>query len=175
VKRRTILITLLHLCFLSGLETIGCDPIARAARIITIIVPTAVGSATDYGSRVFAREMERQLGQNFVVINVVGVDAYKKVATARPDGTTLVVCTKRFNQYEGARKISGEQFEPVAGFAAGRGLLAPKNTTRAVIDRLEQATQRVTRTSSFKEILAKRKLVASFVPSNELLQKVRTW
>lgn len=175
MRKRAIVVTLLQLCLFLALELVGGQLDARAAHVITIIVPAGVGSSTDYASRLFAREMERQLGQNIVVINIAGARGYDRAATARPDGETLVVCTKMFRQFAAQRLVDINQFAPVAGFAGGYGLLAPRNTARAVVDRLERATQRVTATASFRESLRRLNLVVDFVPSSQLPQRLNTW
>jgi len=175
MRRRAVLTRLLQIAILSVFVMLGSQLIARAAHVVTIVVPYAVGSSTDQVSRVFAREMQRQLGDSFIVINISGVDAYKKVARSTPDGTTLVVYTKRFKQYESDRLISIEQFAPVAVFAKGRGLIAPKNTPPNVIERLEQATELVTKTASFRTAVRRLRLESPFVGSQRFLSEVQTW
>src|SRR6516162_923374 len=70
--------------------------IARAqaypSRAITIIVPYAVGGATDVIARLLAQRMRQSLGQPVIVENVTGAGgtiAVGRVARAAPDGYTL--------------------------------------------------------------------------------------
>src|SRR6516165_798013 len=70
--------------------------IARAqaypSRPITIIVPFAVGGATDVIARLLAQRMRQSLGQPVIVENVTGAYgtiAIGRVARAAPDGYTL--------------------------------------------------------------------------------------
>jgi tripartite-type tricarboxylate transporter receptor subunit TctC len=77
---------------------IGCIAWAHAAfaefpdRPLRLVVPQAVGSATDNIARLVAPEMSRFLGQPVVVDNrpggalTIGIDA---VAKAAPDGYTI--------------------------------------------------------------------------------------
>jgi tripartite-type tricarboxylate transporter receptor subunit TctC len=63
-------------------------------RSITIVSPFAAGGPADGLTRVFAGAMERNLGQPVVVTNVTGaggVVGARHVATAAPDGYTLVM------------------------------------------------------------------------------------
>jgi tripartite-type tricarboxylate transporter receptor subunit TctC len=63
-------------------------------RTITIIVPFAAGGPTDTVARLAAEAMGRDLGQTVVVENVGGAGGTigsQRVATARPDGHTLLL------------------------------------------------------------------------------------
>ncbi|MBN9080453.1 MAG: tripartite tricarboxylate transporter substrate binding protein [Rhizobiales bacterium] len=63
-------------------------------RPITLIVPYAAGGSSDIVGRLFAERLERQIGQPLVIENVGGagggVGAHR-VATAKPDGYTLLI------------------------------------------------------------------------------------
>lgn len=63
---------------------------------VTIVVPFPAGSATDAVARKVGEGLQRQLGQNFVIENKAGADgilAARTVASATPDGYTLLVTT----------------------------------------------------------------------------------
>src|SRR5207248_1728750 len=65
---------------------------AYPTRPITIIVPFAVGGATDVTARLLAGRMRQSLGQPVIVENVTGAGgtlAVGRVARAAPDGYTL--------------------------------------------------------------------------------------
>lgn len=61
---------------------------------ITIMVPFAAGGSTDLVARLTADSLSKQLGQSVIVDNVTGAGgtiASSKLATAKPDGYTLMV------------------------------------------------------------------------------------
>jgi len=67
---------------------------AFPTRTITVIVPFAAGGPTDTVTRLVAEAMGRELGQTVVVENVGGAGGTigaQRVATARPDGYTLLL------------------------------------------------------------------------------------
>jgi tripartite-type tricarboxylate transporter receptor subunit TctC len=79
--------------------TLALPAIARAQggwtpdRPVTLTVPFAAGGPTDVIARLVAEGMGRDLGQAAVVENITGAGgtiAAARVATARPDGTTLL-------------------------------------------------------------------------------------
>ncbi len=64
------------------------------SRPVSVVVPFAAGGPTDVISRLVAEGMGRDLGQPVVVENVTGAGgtiAAGRVATARPDGHTLMM------------------------------------------------------------------------------------
>ncbi|MCK1691893.1 tripartite tricarboxylate transporter substrate binding protein [Bradyrhizobium sp. 145] len=91
----------------SGLATaLSASPLLRTAkaqnypqRPVKIIVPYAAGGASDIIARLISPEMERTLGQPFIVDNrgggasMVGTQA---VATASPDGHTIGIVDSAF-------------------------------------------------------------------------------
>ena len=69
---------------------------AYPVRPVKVIVPFAAGSGTDIITRVFAEELTRAMGQNFVVENKPGASAQIAadfVAKSPPDGYTLFMTT----------------------------------------------------------------------------------
>jgi len=64
------------------------------ARTITFVVPFAAGGPTDTVTRLIAQSMTRTLGKTVIVENVGGAGGtigVEKVATAKPDGYTLLL------------------------------------------------------------------------------------
>ena len=64
------------------------------SRQITMIVPFAVGGPVDNVGRAFAEAMRRNLGQAIVIDNrpgAGGIVGSKLVASAKPDGYTLLI------------------------------------------------------------------------------------
>jgi tripartite-type tricarboxylate transporter receptor subunit TctC len=65
-------------------------------RPITLVVPYGAGGTTDISSRQLASMAEKKLGQPIVVENkpgASGTNAMRYVATAKPDGYTLIATT----------------------------------------------------------------------------------
>ncbi|HEV2512108.1 tripartite tricarboxylate transporter substrate binding protein [Bosea sp. (in: a-proteobacteria)] len=65
-------------------------------RPVTIVVPFPAGSATDAVARKVSEGLQRKLGQGFVIENKAGADgiiASRMVASATPDGYTLLITT----------------------------------------------------------------------------------
>ena len=63
-------------------------------RPITLVVPYPAGGPSDAGARRVAPELERELGQPVLVQNIAGATgaiATQKVASAPPDGLTLML------------------------------------------------------------------------------------
>lgn len=63
------------------------------SRTVRVIVPFAVGGATDVLTRVAASELSKRLGQSFVVENVTGAGGLigaQQAIKSRPDGYTLL-------------------------------------------------------------------------------------
>jgi tripartite-type tricarboxylate transporter receptor subunit TctC len=64
------------------------------SRTISIIVPFAAGGPTDTVTRLIAQSMTKTLGQTVIVENTAGAGGtigVEKVATAKPDGYTLLL------------------------------------------------------------------------------------
>src|SRR4029453_13354962 len=65
-------------------------------RPVTVIVPFAAGGNTDVMARIFAEQLGRRLGQQFVIENnpgAGGVTGLNAAAKAAPDGSTVAVAT----------------------------------------------------------------------------------
>ena len=66
------------------------------SRPVTVIVPFAAGGNTDVMARIFAEQLTRRLGQQFVVENRAGaggVSGLHATTRAAPDGYTIAVAT----------------------------------------------------------------------------------
>lgn len=67
---------------------------AYPSKSVTVMVPFAAGGSTDLVARLTAEGLSRQLGQPVIVENVTGAGgtiATGKLASAKPDGYTLLV------------------------------------------------------------------------------------
>ena len=107
----------------------GVSRIARAqaypSRLITMVVPFAAGGAFDVLGRIVAARMSEILGQQVIIENTTGaagIIGVKRVASAAPDGYTLLfgsIGTHAYNQtiYRKPRYNAVEDFTPVALFA----------------------------------------------------------
>ena len=88
-------------------------------RAIKIIVPFPAGGPTDVAARLIGQSLSAKLGQSVVIENHVGAGGRigaKMVATADPDGYTLLLGGTNVNAIAGALyKDLG--FDPVASFA----------------------------------------------------------
>jgi tripartite-type tricarboxylate transporter receptor subunit TctC len=88
-------------------------------RSIKIVVPFSAGGPTDVVARLVARSLSGRLGQNVIVENMAGAGGRlgaKAVATARPDGYTLLLGGTNINAIIGSLyKDLG--FDPIDSFA----------------------------------------------------------
>src|SRR5205085_4666565 len=88
-------------------------------RTIKLVVPFPAGGPTDVAARLIAQSLSPRLGHNVIVENQVGAGGRigaKAVATAAPDGYTLLLGGTNVNAISGAiYKNLG--FEPVRSFA----------------------------------------------------------
>src|SRR5215471_21482653 len=88
-------------------------------RAIKVIVPFPAGGPTDVAARLIAQALSAKLGQSVVIENHVGAGGRigaKMVATADPDGYTLLLGGTNVNAIAGALyKDLG--FDPIGSFA----------------------------------------------------------
>jgi len=100
-----------------------------AAKPVRLLMPFPAGGTPDLLARTVASQVERQLGQNFVVDNRTGANgiiAYELTAHATPDGYTLVHATPSFALNTIVyRKLSYalKDFAPIGNIAEGFGYL----------------------------------------------------
>ena len=90
-------------------------------RTIRMIVPYSPGGASDVATRIVARHLADELGQEVAVVNVDGgggAVGWAQVRAAEPDGYTLTMWADPMAVQEatGASDLTGEEFEPVSGF-----------------------------------------------------------
>jgi tripartite-type tricarboxylate transporter receptor subunit TctC len=92
--------------------------------VVKLILPFPAGSATDGVSRYIAGELQKSLGQPFIIENQAGADgiiAAQNAKKAAPDGYTLFVSTNSAHGvnpslYKELPYDAEKDFEPVAGF-----------------------------------------------------------
>jgi tripartite-type tricarboxylate transporter receptor subunit TctC len=90
------------------------------ARAVTIITPSLPGGGIDITARQVAAELQKDLGQPFVVENKAGASgniATLDVARAAPDGYTLLLTISGF-QTTNPALFESLQWDPVRDFAA---------------------------------------------------------
>src|SRR3984893_9706267 len=112
------LLALLTILFAAG-SIQASDAEGYPERTIKIIVPSPAGGPTDVAARLIAQSLSSKLGQGVVVENHAGAGGRigaKVVATAAPDGYTLLLGGTNVNAIAGAiYKDLG--FDPIASFA----------------------------------------------------------
>lgn len=97
---------------------------------ITLIVPWAVGGASDNVSRIIATLMSKDLGQTIVVVNKEGASSavgLKELAASKPDGYTIGLATSSItlNAHSGIKDaLNNSSFAPIAMFMTSPGCIA---------------------------------------------------
>jgi tripartite-type tricarboxylate transporter receptor subunit TctC len=92
---------------------------AWPSRPVKLVVPFPAGSATDQIARVVGQQLQKALGQPFVVDNKAGASgsiAAAEVAKAAPDGYTLMVTTNT-PQAANVSLFKKLNYDPVKDFA----------------------------------------------------------
>jgi tripartite-type tricarboxylate transporter receptor subunit TctC len=117
VQRSAALFALLVVLLWPGMDAARAE--GYPERTIKIIVPFPAGGPTDVAARLVAQSLSPRLGHNVIVENQSGAGGRigaKTVATAAPDGYTLLLGGTNVNAISGAiYKNLG--FEPVGSFA----------------------------------------------------------
>jgi tripartite-type tricarboxylate transporter receptor subunit TctC len=117
VQRRAALLALLLVWLGSGIEAGRAE--GYPEHTIKLVVPFPAGGPTDVAARLVAQSLSPRLGHNVIVENQAGAGGRigaKAVATAAPDGYTLLLGGTNVNAISGAiYKNLG--FEPVRSFA----------------------------------------------------------
>ena len=110
------------LALISALSALSLPVPGRAEtfpeRTIKIVVPFPAGGPTDVAARLVAQALSSRLAQNVIVENLTGGGGKvgtKAVATASPDGYTLLLGGTNVNAIPAALKNLG--FDPIASFA----------------------------------------------------------
>jgi tripartite-type tricarboxylate transporter receptor subunit TctC len=124
--------------------SVGAPAQAYPAKPIHLIVPSASGSTADIGSRFFAHELSKALGQPVIVLNRPGAGGtigMAEVARAAPDGYTIgnaSQATLVFNQavYANPGYDSLKDFAPIAllGRASNVMVVHPSNPASSPAD-----------------------------------------
>lgn len=98
------------------------------SRTVRLVVPFPPGGTNDIMARIFAAQLEQQIGQAVIVDNrggANGVIGTQAVATAEPDGYTLLHNSSSFTINPAIRKSLPydifKDFAPVANLAIGQG------------------------------------------------------
>ena len=117
VQRRAALLALLLVFLWSGIEAGRAE--GYPEHTIKLVVPFPAGGPTDVAARLVAQSLSPRLGHNVIVENQSGAGGRigaKAVATAAPDGYTLLLGGTNVNAISGAiYKNLG--FEPIKSFA----------------------------------------------------------
>jgi tripartite-type tricarboxylate transporter receptor subunit TctC len=133
--RRTGLRSLVRWLFAAGAVALPIDAAFAqgaaypTAKPVRLLMPFPAGGTPDLLARTVANQVERQLGQNFVVDNRTGANgiiAYELAARAAPDGYTLVHATPSFALNTIVyRKLpyAIRDFTPISNIAQGYGYL----------------------------------------------------
>jgi tripartite-type tricarboxylate transporter receptor subunit TctC len=103
---------------------------AYPTTVVTMVVPYPAGTATDGFGRIFARHLESQLGQKFLVENrpgANGMNGTETVTRARGDGYTLLFTTNSPHTtvqflYKKVPYDPVKDFEPIAVLYSGSPL-----------------------------------------------------
>lgn len=122
------------------------------SRPVTIVVPYAPGGATDNVGRILAEELQKRMGQSFVVENragASGITAATYVAQAPADGYTLMVGTSgsltiNVQMLETAPFEPLEAFDPISLLVINDGVLIvspdfPATTVEEFVDAVKAA------------------------------------
>ena len=145
----TIKIALTQFIVASSIITAG--PPAAAdypTKPVRLIVPAAVGNATDTGGRLIASELSKQMGQQVIVDNrpgASGIIGYEVIAKSAPDGYTFGSALFPFITnplvYSKLPYDTARDFQPVvlSGFGANLMSVTPALPVRSVRELIEYA------------------------------------
>ncbi|WP_138466190.1 tripartite tricarboxylate transporter substrate binding protein [Poseidonocella sp. HB161398] len=98
---------------------VRADEAAWPVKRVQILVPASPGGITDSSARTFARALERAAGVTVSVVNQTGgggVVALQSVASARPDGSTLLIFHAMLHAAHlfGRSPFTYEDFTPIS-------------------------------------------------------------
>lgn len=127
--------------------TLACTAALAAGypnNVVTLVVPYPAGTATDTYARIFARKLEADLGQRFIVENRPGANGMNGSATivrAKPDGYTLLFTTNSTHTtvtglYKAVPYDPVKDFTPVAILSSSSTLLVVRSDLK--IDTMAQ-------------------------------------
>src|SRR5215211_1739205 len=86
----------------AGLAVSAAHADTYPSRIVKLVVPYAAGGTGDIVARAVADRLGAALGQSVVVENRAGATGTQSVATAAPDGHTLLVGQTGRNRHQSA-------------------------------------------------------------------------
>jgi tripartite-type tricarboxylate transporter receptor subunit TctC len=129
--RRWVWLALAAAIPLAGVAVATAYPTA----VVTMVVPYPAGTATDAFSRIFARHLESQLGQKFLVENrpgANGMNGTETVTRAKGDGYTLLFTTNSPHTtvqflYKKVPYDPVKDFEPIAVLYSGAPLFVARS------------------------------------------------
>ncbi len=125
-------------CALAFSIAVACTTAVAAnypTGVVTLVVPYPAGTATDTYARNFARKLEADLGQRFIVENRPGANGMNGAASivrAKPDGHTLLFTTSSTHTsvtglYKAVPYDPIKDFTPVAIMSTGSTLLVVRS------------------------------------------------
>jgi tripartite-type tricarboxylate transporter receptor subunit TctC len=114
-----------------GIPLLGATALAQEypTRAIEMIIPYSAGGSSDITGRILAEALQKELGQPVLVVNRPGASSIvgtQQVATAKPDGYTLLANTTAFTviaNKPGLPFDSVNGFIPITRYAAAPYLL----------------------------------------------------
>jgi tripartite-type tricarboxylate transporter receptor subunit TctC len=124
------------------------------SRPITLVVAFPPGGVADQVARPTAHGLQKILHQPVVVLNKPGAGGAigsASVATAKPDGYTLLMALSSISTNPESDRVAGRTVE----YYIWSGLFAPAGTPDGVMQRLREAMKQVVEDSEFKTSLAK--------------------
>ncbi|WP_323034469.1 tripartite tricarboxylate transporter substrate binding protein [Pararhodobacter sp.] len=119
LKRRTTLAGFVALTAALTLPGVTLADEAFPAKPVTIVVPFAAGGGGDFAARMVAASLQEHLGVPVNVLNRPGGDGVigaTAVATAEPDGYTLLMATPSPMNYAPAIHRTNPPYDPIADF-----------------------------------------------------------
>jgi len=158
----TVILRLLCLAPALVAATVAAGAAARAQaypdRAIEPIVPFPPGGPADIVARPLAEGPSRRLGRPVIVLDKSGASGgigTAFVAGAKPDGYTLLMATSDELTMSPGLPDAAEAGFPEEKVFSFDGVLAPAETSRPIIDKLNAAVLEVTNTPGMKAQLAK--------------------
>ena len=147
MHRRKLLKTLTAAAVAAGLAPLGAQAAAWPDRPITVVVPFSPGGGIDLISRIFAKQIGKELKQSIIVENrpgAGGVVGSAHVARAKPDGYTFLVAGNGIvtnSQIRSDQPYKDDQLTPVGllGVAPSIIVTNPSNPAHGLKEFVENA------------------------------------
>lgn len=145
--RRKLLKTLVAAGVAAGLAPLGAQAAAWPDHPITVVVPFAPGGALDLITRIFTKQISKELNQSVIVENrpgAGGVVGSAHVARSKPDGYTFLVAGNGIvtnSQIRSDQPYKDEQLTPVGlmGVAPSIIVTNPSNPAHGLKEFVENA------------------------------------